>query len=99
MRTAILVALLGLPSAALAADAPATFAKDVAPIFYKSCVECHRPTMFAPMSLMTYDEARPWARSIKQRVVSGAMPPWGADTPHGMFKNDPRLSQNEIDTI
>ena len=55
--------------------------------------------MFAPMSLMTFDEARPWARSIKQRVVAGAMPPWGADTPHGMFKNDPRLSQQEIDTI
>ena len=51
------------------ADAPVTFTKDVAPILYKSCVECHRPTMFAPMSLMTYDDARPWARSIKQRVV------------------------------
>jgi hypothetical protein len=99
MKTAILVALLGLPSAALAADAPVTFTKDVAPIFNKSCVECHRPTMFAPMSLTTFDDARPWARSIKQRVVSGAMPPWGADTPHGMFKNDPRLSPAEIDTI
>ncbi len=93
--------LLALPAAALAADgAPApTFSKDVAPIFNKSCVECHRPTMFAPMSLMTFDEARPWARSIKQRVVSRVMPPWGADPAHGTFKNDPRLSQKEIDTI
>jgi hypothetical protein len=93
--------LLAVPAAAFAADGkPApTFSKDVAPIFNKSCVECHRPTMFAPMSLTTFDEARPWARSIKQRVVSGAMPPWGADTPQGMFKNDPRLSQAEIDTI
>ena len=99
MKTAILVALLGLPSAALAADAPVTFAKDVAPIFNKSCVECHRPTMFAPMSLTTFDEARPWARSIKQRVVSRVMPPWGADPAHGTFKNDPRLTQKEIDTI
>ena len=99
MKTAILVALLGLPSAALAADAPVTFTRDVAPIFNKSCVECHRPTMFAPMSLTSYDEARPWARSIKQRVVSGAMPPWGADTPHGMFRNDPRLTAKEIETI
>src|SRR5882762_8154897 len=99
MKTAILVALLGLPSAAVAADAPVTFARDVAPIFNKSCVECHRPTMFAPMSLTTFDAARPWAKSIKQRVVSGAMPPWGADTPHGMFKNDPRLTKQEIDTI
>ena len=99
MKTIILVALLGVPSAAMAAGAPVTFAKDVAPIFNKSCVECPRPTMFAPMSLTTYEDARPYARSIKQRVVSGAMPPWGADAPHGMFKNDPRLSQQDIDTI
>ena len=76
-----------------------TFAKDVAPIFYKSCVECHRPTMFAPMSLMMYEEARPWARAIKQRVVAREMPPWGADPAIGHFKNDPRLPQKDIDTI
>ena len=87
------------PSSASAADGPVTFTKDVAPILYKSCVECHRPTMFAPMSLVSYDEARPYARSIKQRVVSRAMPPWGADAPHGVFKNDPRLSEKEIETI
>ena len=101
-RTALgtlIVALVGLSSAARAADAPVTFTKDVAPILYKSCIECHRPTMFAPMSLVTFDDARPWARSIKQRVVSRAMPPWGADPAHGTFKNDPRLSQAEIDTI
>ena len=101
-RTALgtlIVALVGLSSAARAADAPVTFTKDVAPILYKSCVECHRPTMFAPMSLVTFDDARPWARSIKQRVVSRTMPPWGADPAHGSFKNDPRLSQVEIDTI
>jgi mono/diheme cytochrome c family protein len=89
----------GLSGVARAADAPVTFTKDVAPILYKSCVECHRPTMFAPMSLLTYDDARPYARSIKQRVVSRIMPPWGADPAHGEFKNDPRLSQAEIDTI
>jgi hypothetical protein len=101
-RTALgtlIVALFGLASAARAADAPVTFTKDVAPILYKNCIECHRPTMFAPMSLVTFDDARPWARSIKQRVVSRAMPPWGADPAHGTFKNDPRLSQHEIDTI
>src|SRR5437773_4349347 len=76
-----------------------TFSKDVAPIFYKHCVECHRPTMFAPMSLMTFDEARPWARSIKQRVSSREMPPWGADPAIGHFRNDARLSQAEIDSI
>jgi len=95
----VLAALLGLPSAAVAADAPVTFTKDVAPILYKSCVECHRPTMFAPMSLVSYDEARPWARSIKQRVVARTMPPWGADPAHGVFKNDPRLSDADVETI
>ena len=101
MRALIFTMLVALPAAAFAADGkPApTFSKDVAPIFNKSCVECHRPTMFAPMSLTTFDEARPWARSIKQRVVSGAMPPWGADPAYGTFKNDPRLTQKEIDTI
>jgi hypothetical protein len=106
MRTATilgaLTATLALAAApAFAADGkPApTFAKDVAPIFYKACVECHRPTMFAPMSLVSYDDARPWARSIKQRVTARTMPPWGADAPHGTFKNDPSLTDQEIATI
>ena len=80
IATAAFAMCLGFPSLAAAAEAKATFTKDVAPIFYKRCVECHRPTMFAPMSLMTYEEARPWARSINQRVASRAMPPWGADS-------------------
>jgi len=99
MKPLLLAALLAVPSAALAADGAPTFAKDVAPIFYKSCVECHRPTMFAPMSLVSYDEARPWARAIKSRVVARTMPPWGADPAHGVFKNDPRLTDKEISTI
>src|SRR4051812_41283087 len=104
MRSATISAVLAAVSVfaatpARAADGAPTFAKDVAPIFYKACVECHRPTMFAPMSLISYDDARPWARSIKQRVVARAMPPWGADAPHGQFKNDPSLTQAEIDTI
>ena len=96
----VLVSASAWPAAAAAeaAETP-TFAKDVAPILYKNCVECHRPTMFAPMSLMTFEEARPWARSIKQRVVAREMPPWGADPSIGHFKNDPRLSQADIDTI
>jgi len=91
--------VLGVSVSARAADAPPTFSKDVAPIFYKNCAECHRPTMFAPMSLLTYEAARPYARSIKTRVAAGTMPPWGADPHFGTFKNDPRLSQKEIDTI
>src|SRR4051812_38963883 len=99
MKTVLLVALLAVPAAAAGADAPVTFTKDVAPILYKACVECHRPTMFAPMSLTTYEEARPWLRSIKQRVSTRTMPPWGSDMPHGVFRNDPRLSDNEVQTI
>jgi hypothetical protein len=76
-----------------------TYAKDVAPILYKNCTECHRPGMSAPMSLMTYEETRPWARAVKQRVVKREMPPWSADPAHGRFKNDPRLDQRDIDTI
>ena len=99
MKPFLLAAVLAVPCAALAADGAPTFSKDVAPILYKSCVECHRPTMFAPMSLVSYDEARPWARSIKQRVVARTMPPWGADPAHGVFKNDPRLSDADVETI
>ena len=97
MRNAILAVVLLLPAAA-AAQTP-TFAKDVAPIFYSKCVECHRPTMFAPMSLVKFDEARPWAKSIRNRVSTRTMPPWGADPAHGVFKNDPRLTDKEIATI
>jgi hypothetical protein len=91
--------LMGGAAAAQAADGVPTFTKDVAPILYKACVECHRPAMFAPMSLTTYEEARPWLRSIKQRVSTRTMPPWGSDMPHGVFRNDPRLSDQEVETI
>ena len=76
-----------------------TFAKDVAPILYKNCAECHRPTGMAPMSLMTYDDARPWARAIKQKVTAREMPPWGADPTVGKFANDTSLALTDIDTI
>lgn len=85
-------------SAAAAADAP-TFAKDVAPIFYKHCTSCHRPGEIAPMSLLTYKDARPYARSIADRVSRGVMPPWHADPGHGEFLNDRRLSALERETI
>ena len=76
-----------------------TFSKDVAPILYKNCVECHRPNDLAPMSLIEYKDARPWARSIREKVVDHQMPPWGADSKPGEYANDRRLSQQEIDTI
>jgi hypothetical protein len=76
-----------------------TFSKNVAPIFYKNCTSCHRPAELAPMSLLTYKDARPWARSIKEKVVSREMPPWPADPHYGQFANDKRLSQQDVETI
>src|SRR5215475_415347 len=79
--------------------AAVTFNKDVAPIFFKSCAECHRPGEAAPMSLLRYKDARTWARSIREKVVSREMPPWHADPRVGQFLNDPRLTEAEINTI
>jgi hypothetical protein len=76
-----------------------TFTKDVAPILYKNCAECHRPTGVAPMALLNYKEVRPWAKSIKERVVDRSMPPWFADPKHGEFANNPSLSPAEINAI
>ena len=96
----VFIASLMLASTAgTAGTSSVTFTKDVAPILYNRCIECHRPGEIAPMSLMTYQEVRPWARSIRERVVERSMPPWSADPHSGKFSNDPSLSQKEIDTI
>jgi mono/diheme cytochrome c family protein len=76
-----------------------TYNRDVAPIFYKDCVKCHRPNDIAPMSLMTYKDALPWTRAIRLAVVQRKMPPWHADPKVGDFVNDPRLTDEEIATI
>lgn len=78
-----------------------TFTKDVAPILQRSCQSCHRPGSIGPMSLLTYEEARPWAKSIKAKVVGGDMPPWYIDKRVGVrhFKNDVSLSASEVGTI
>ncbi|HLG13572.1 MAG TPA: thiol-disulfide isomerase [Blastocatellia bacterium] len=90
-------------AATVAASRPATsrvtFTKDVAPILFNRCIECHRPGEIAPMSLLSYNDVRPWARSIKEKVVGRTMPPWLADPRYGHFENDRRLSQREIDTL
>jgi hypothetical protein len=80
---------------------PITFSKDVAPIFQAKCQECHEPGSIAPMSLISYQEVRPWARSIKERVASRQMPPWHIDKTVGVekFKNDMSLSDEQIATI
>jgi hypothetical protein len=76
-----------------------TFTKDVAPILQKNCQVCHRAGEAAPMSLMTYEETRPWAKSIRENVLKRRMPPWHADPHYGKFRNDRSLSQQEIDTV
>src|SRR5215471_18802623 len=81
--------------------ASVTFTKDVAPIIFNKCANCHRPGEVAPMPLTSYAETRPWSKAIREEVVGRSMPPWYAD-PHTStlkFSNDRRLSQPEIDTI
>jgi hypothetical protein len=86
---------------AAAAQGQVTFTKEVAPILQQHCQVCHRPDTFAPMSLLTYEEARPWAKSIKQKVVAREMPPWYIDRNVGIhnFKNDVSLTDQEIATL
>jgi len=80
-------------------DSGVTFAKDVAPILYSRCIGCHRTGEVAPMSLVTYEDVRPWAKSIKRKVTGREMPPWGADPRFGTFKDDQSLSDGQIETI
>ena len=76
-----------------------TFSRDVASILFKNCTHCHRPGEVAPMSLLTYKDARPWAKAIHAAVLTGVMPPWHADPAHGEFANDRRLSEADKNTI
>jgi len=104
LPTLTIGAVLAATLPAIAADTPAkavTFSKDVAPIFQAKCQECHQPNSIAPMSLITFQEARPWARSIKERVSQRQMPPWHIDPSVGVqkFKNDMSLSDEQVNTI
>src|SRR5437016_4854137 len=93
--------LIAVSASAQSAQSQVTFTKDVAPIFQARCQICHHPGTFAPMSLMTYEEARPWARSIKEKVLMREMPPWHLDKNVGVqrFSNDISLSDEEIAVI
>jgi hypothetical protein len=106
IRTGVLalgasLAFSGLAIAAGDTAKPVTFSKDVAPILQAKCQECHQPNSIAPMSLITYQDVRPWARSIKERVAARQMPPWHIDRSVGVqkFKNDMSLSDEQVDTI
>ena len=94
------VALSAAPGTALA-QSDVTFTKDVLPIFQDSCQTCHREGAIAPMSLMTYEETRPWARSIREKVVTRTMPPWYIDKNIGVqgFKYDRSLNDQQIATV
>ena len=88
-----------LVAAPVSAQTAPTFYKDVLPILQSNCQTCHRPGEVAPMSLISYEEARPWARSIKTKTVAKQMPPWFADPDYGLFSNERKLSSKEIATL
>src|SRR5262247_2338188 len=93
-------ALLWAPTPAASQESAAiTFHKDVLPVLQKNCQSCHRPGQIGPFSMLTYKDTRPWAKAIKQAVLSRVMPPWFADPRYGHFNNDRSLTQTEIDTI
>jgi hypothetical protein len=105
MKATILVGVVCMlllvsgPTVTTTSENNVTFTKDVAPIFYKNCTGCHRPGEIAPMSLLTYNDARPWAKSIREKVANREMPPWHADPKYGEWRNDRRISQEAINTI
>src|ERR1041384_6297517 len=101
MRLEPVISGLLFAVASIAAPTPSsvTFTKDVAPVLQKNCQGCHRPGEAAPMSLLTYQQARPWAKAMKEAVLLKKMPPWFADPHVGNFKNDRSRSQKEIDVL
>jgi len=97
----MLVGSLWMGAGGVAFAQDVTFARDIAPLLQESCQSCHRPGSLAPMSLVTYAETRPWARSIKNRVMTRSMPPWHVDKTVGYqrFINDTSLSDEQIDMV
>jgi hypothetical protein len=94
------VAIIGATNTITNAQtATVSFTKDVLPILQKNCQSCHRPAQIAPMSLLNYEQSRPWARAIKTKVQNREMPPWFANAQHGRFANDRSLTDAEIETI
>src|ERR1700694_2390839 len=85
--------LAGAGRTAAEPKATPTFNKDVAPILWRNCATCHRPNQIAPMSLLSYKDARPWAKAMKMKVTDREMPPWFSDSRFGKFTNDTSLTQ------
>ena len=101
LRLGLSISLVAMVAAAATVtnSSSVTFNKDVLPIMQKNCQECHRPGELAPMSLLTYTDARPWAKAIKAAVASKKMPPWFAEQSAVPFAKDRRLSPAEIATL
>jgi len=99
LSVGVVLLVMSGPTVTTSNENNVTFTKDVAPIFYKNCTGCHRPGEIAPMSLLTYNDARPWAKSIREKVANRDMPPWHADPKYGEWRNDRRISQEAINTI
>jgi hypothetical protein len=99
MRLLLLSAGCAAMAVAATTNEPATFNRDVLPVLQKQCQSCHRPGEVAPMSLLTFQEARPWAKAIKAAVLAKKMPPWFADASHGHFQNERRLTDTEVKAL
>src|SRR5580704_18833356 len=99
LRPVLVGACAAVVSFAGSVPAGVTFNKDVLPIMLKNCQQCHRPGEVAPMSFLTYKDARPWAKAMKTAVVTGKMPPWFADPKYGHFANNPTLSVKDVDAL
>src|SRR5712691_8032221 len=99
MKQMIVAAAGVLVFAGTGAAATPTFNKDIAPILYQNCQMCHRPGEVAPFSLLTYRDARPYARAIKNAVSARKMPPWFAEDGYAHYANDRRLSEADIQTL
>src|SRR5207247_5058802 len=99
--TALAIAAMAATAQTAPTQAQVTFTKDVAPILYRSCVRCHRPDEIAPMSLLTYNDARPWARAIKERVLKREMRPWFLDKTIRIqkYQNDTSFTAGDSTTI
>jgi hypothetical protein len=98
----ILATLLLLPALCRAHEpitTKLTWTAEISRIVYKHCVSCHRPGGAAPMALITYDESRPWAKAIRDEVAERRMPPWGAVKGFGEFRDDPSLTDPEIEML
>src|SRR5438067_2250866 len=95
----MVAAAAGSQNPAGSATSDVTFTRNVLPVLQKNCQSCHRPGQIAPMSLISYDQVRPYARTIKTKVMAREMPPWFADPRYGHFSNDRSLKESDIDTL